>query len=317
MKIAFMGTADFAVPALRALAQAGHDIVAVYTRPPKPAGRGQKERRSPVHEAADALSLALRTPATLKSEEAAAQFKALDVDAAVVAAYGHILPPAFLEAPIFGCINIHGSMLPRWRGAAPIQRAILAGDAQSGVTIIRMDAGLDTGPMLLAESLPITAATTAPQLQDALAALGARLAVAALDGLMRGSLTPVTQPHEGVSYAHKLGKDEGLFDWRRPAAELERAVRALNPWPGTFFELEDGERIKVLEAQLAAGAGPPGTVLKGDNGLSVACGSGALRMLRLQRPGRAPMAAADFLRGFAMAPGTRLKLGNVVRLHKP
>jgi methionyl-tRNA formyltransferase len=176
---------------------------------------------------------------------------------------------------------------------------------------------LDTGPMLLAESLPIMAATTAGQLHDALSALGARLVVAALDGLMRGSLTPVVQPQEGVTYAHKLGKDEGLFDWRRPAAELERAVRALNPWPGTFFEIENGERIKVLEAQLAAGSGPPGTVLKADDALSVACGSGALRMHRLQRPGRAPMAAGDFLRGFALAPGTRLKLGNVVRLHQP
>ena len=209
-----------------------------------------------MHEAALALGLAVRTPATLKGETELADFVALDLDAAVVASYGHILRKAWLEAPIFGCLNIHASLLPRWRGAAPIQRAILAGDRQSGVTIIRMDEGLDTGDMLLAEAVPIAASTTAPMLHDALAELGARLIVAALDGVLNGSLTPVRQPEEGALYAAKLGRDEGLLDWRRPAAELERQVRALTPWPGTFFPL-GSERIKVLEAALSGQAGPP------------------------------------------------------------
>jgi methionyl-tRNA formyltransferase len=299
-----MGTSEFAVPALKALAAAGHDIAAVYTQPPRPAGRGQAERRSPVHEAALELGLGVRTPHSLKDESEIAAFKALDLDIAVVASYGHILRPPFLEAPVFGCVNIHASLLPRWRGAAPIQRAILAGDRQSGVTIIRMDEGLDTGAMLLAEALPITGATTAQTLHDQLAELGARLIVAALDGLLRGSLTPVEQPKEGATYAHKLGKDEGRLDWRRGAVELERQVRAFSPWPGTFFEV-NGERIKVLQAALATGSGPPGTVLHG-HGFAVACGTGALRLLRLQRPGRAALAEEEFRRGFTVPAGTVL-----------
>lgn len=298
MRIAYMGTSAFAVPALQALARAGHDIAAVYTQPPRPAGRGQAERRSPVHEAALALGLEVRTPGSLKGEDEIAAFHALDLDAAVVASYGHILRPPFLEAPLFGCLNIHASLLPRWRGAAPIHRAILAGDRESGVTIIRMDQGLDTGDMLLAESVPITAATTAPLLHDQLAELGARLIVAALDGVMKNSLTPVKQPEQGVTYAHKLGKDEGRLDWRRPAAELERQVRGLAPWPGTFFELGE-ERVKVLQASLALGSGAPGTVLPG-GGLTVACGTGALRLETLQRPGGKALDADAFRRGFAL-----------------
>ncbi len=231
MKIAFLGTSAFAVPALRALAEAGHDIAAVYTRAPKPAGRGQQERRTPVHDLAAELGLAVHTPRSLKSEEEATAFKALDLDAAVVVSYGHILPKRFLDAPVLGCINIHGSLLPRWRGAAPIHRAILAGDAETGVTTMRMDEGLDTGPMLLAESTPISAADTAETVHDRLAALGARLIVSTLDGLMRNSIDAVAQPEEGVTYAHKLGKEEGVLDWRRPAAELERKVRAFIPGP--------------------------------------------------------------------------------------
>jgi methionyl-tRNA formyltransferase len=309
MRIAYMGTSDFAVPALKALAAAGHDIPAVYTQPPRPAGRGYGEKRSPVHEAALALGLDVRTPDTLKHDDVIADFRALDLDVAVVASYGHILRKPFLEAPVLGCVNIHASLLPRWRGAAPIQRAILAGDKQTGVTIIRMDEGLDTGPMLLAEALPITGATTAAILHDQLAELGARLIVAALDGLLRGSLTPVEQPKEGATYAHKLGKDEGQLDWRRPASELERQVRAFAPWPGTYFELA-GERIKVLQAALAPsiggpGGSAPGTELHG-HGFAVACGSGALRLLRLLRPGRAALPEDEFRRGFLIQPGTVL-----------
>jgi len=314
MRIAYMGTSEFAVPALKALAAAGHDVAAVYTQPPRPAGRGQAERRSPVHEAALALGLEVRAPQSLKDESEIAAFQALDLDVAVVASYGHILREPFLKAPVFGCVNIHASLLPRWRGAAPIQRAILAGDKQSGVTIIRMDAGLDTGAMLLAEALPITGASTAETLHDQLAELGARLIVAALDGLLRGSLTPVEQPKEGATYAHKLGKDEGQLDWRRPAAELERQVRAFAPWPGTFFEI-NGERIKVLQAALSPGSGQPGVVLPG-HGFVVACGSGALRLLRLQRPGRAALAEDDFRRGFVLQPDTVLASPAVATLVK-
>ncbi|MGE3906559.1 MAG: methionyl-tRNA formyltransferase [Reyranellaceae bacterium] len=310
MRIAYMGTSDFAVPALRALAAAGHDIAAVYSQPPRPAGRGQAERRSPVHEAALALGLEVRTPQSLKPPAEIDAFRALDLDAAVVASYGHILRKDFLEAPIFGCLNIHASLLPRWRGAAPIHRAILAGDRQTGVTIIRMDEGLDTGDMLLAEAVPITAASTTPALHDQLADLGARLIVAALDGVLNKSLTPVQQPEEGATYAHKLGREEGRLDWRRPAAELERQVRALAPWPGTYFDLA-GERIKVLEAALSLGSGAPGTVQPG-GGLSVACGSGALRLVRLQRAGGKAMDAESFRRGFALPD--RLPLPDVAAI---
>src|SRR3954470_13638802 len=254
MRIAFLGTSEFAVPALQALVDAGHDIVAVYTRAPKPAGRGQQERKTPVHQLAERLGLPVRTPRTLKTDEEAAAFKALDTDAAVVVSYGHILGKPFLDAPVLGCINIHASLLPRWRGAAPIHRAILAGDAATGVTTMRMDEGLDTGPMLLAERTPISAADTAETVHDRLAAMGATLIVSTLDGLVRRSIDPTLQPNEGVTYAHKLGKEEGVLDWRRTAAELERKVRAFHPWPGTSFELpmgEKSERIKVLEAGLA------------------------------------------------------------------
>lgn len=314
MKIAFLGTSAFAVPALRALVDAGHDVVLVYTRAPKPAGRGQQERRTPVHELAAELGLDVRTPRSLKSDEEAEAFKALDLDAAVVVSYGHILPKSFLDAPVLGCINIHGSLLPRWRGAAPIHRAILAGDAETGVTTMRMDEGLDTGPMLLAESTPISAGDTAASVHDRLAELGATLIVSTLDGLMRKSIEPVPQPDEGVTYAHKLGKEEGTLDWRRPAAELERKVRAFHPWPGTSFEA-NGERIKVLEASLALAGGAPGTVTVARDGFPVVtCGVGGLKLLRLQRPGKSATPADAFLRGFALGPGTVLAPPAVVPL---
>ncbi|HEX9326378.1 MAG TPA: methionyl-tRNA formyltransferase [Reyranella sp.] len=314
MKLAFLGTSEFAVPALTALVEAGHDVVAVYTRAPRPAGRGQQERRTPVHELALSLGLAVRTPKGLRSEEEVAAFKALDLDAAVVVSYGHILPKAFLDAPVLGCINIHGSLLPRWRGAAPIHRAILAGDAETGVTIMRMDEGLDTGPMLLAERTPISAADTAETVHDRLAELGGRLIVSTLDALVGKTIEPVPQPDDGVTYAHKLGKEEGALDWRRPAAELERKVRAFHPWPGTWFDVA-GERIKVLEAALALAGGTPGTVSIVRDGFPVvACGVGGLKLLKLQRAGKSAQAADAFLRGFALASGTVLAPPAVVPL---
>jgi methionyl-tRNA formyltransferase len=314
MKLAFLGTSTFAVPALQALVDAGHTVAAVYTRTPKPAGRGQQERKTPVHLLADDLDLAVHTPRTLRSAEEAAAFKALDLDAAVVVAYGHILPKDFLDAPVLGCLNIHGSLLPRWRGAAPIHRALLAGDSETGVTTMHMDEGLDTGPMLMAERIPISAADTAETIHDRLAELGARLIVSTLDGLVRGAISAVPQPIEGVTYAHKLGKEEGALDWRRPAAELERKVRAFHPWPGTTFEV-GAERIKVHEAALALAAGAPGTVSLSRDGFPVvACSVGGLRLLRLQRAGKAAQPADAFLRGFALPAGTVLPSPTIVPL---
>ena len=301
MRLAFMGSPDFAVPALRALHAAGHEIAAVYTQPPRPAGRGQQVTRCPVHVAADAWGLTVHHPASLKRDLAAqAEFAGLRLDVAVVAAYGLILPQAMLDAPRRGCLNIHASLLPRWRGAAPIQAALLAGDAQSGVTIMQMDAGLDTGDMLLEEAVAIGPRMTANELHDALAAIGARLIVKAL----ADSLRPRKQPSEGASYAPKLTRADGALDWCRTAVALDRQVRALNPWPGTWTML-NGEVLKVLEAEPARGnaALQPGTVTQN---LVVTCGEGGLALQRVQRPGRAPMAADAFLRGMPIAAGTKL-----------
>jgi methionyl-tRNA formyltransferase len=304
LRLAFMGTPDFAVPSLAALRAAGHDVAAVYCQPPRPAGRGHRPVASPVQQAAEAAGIAVRTPTRLDAD-AAAEFAALGLDAAVVAAYGLILPPAVLAAPRLGCLNIHASLLPRWRGAAPIQRAILAGDRETGITIMQMDQGLDTGAMLLQQAVPIDADMTGQRLHDALGALGARLILAALEGVAQGTLAPRAQPEAGVTYAKKLRREEGALDWRRDAVALERAVRAFDPWPGAWFELA-GERIKVLQASLAQAlpGATPGTVL--DARLAIACGAGALRLLRLQRAGRAPQAAEAFLRGHAIAAGTVL-----------
>jgi methionyl-tRNA formyltransferase len=300
LRLAFMGSPDFAVPALRALHGAGHVIAAVYCQPPRPAGRGQSVRPCPVQLAATALGLPVRTPARLRRDEAAqAAFAALDLDAAVVAAYGLILPPAMLAAPRRGCLNVHASLLPRWRGAAPIQSALLAGDAETGVTLMQMDAGLDTGAMLLREATPIGPRTTAAELHDTLAAIGARLALRALDE----QPLAVPQPADGATYAAKLARDDGRLDWTLSAAVLDRRVRALNPWPGTFTDLA-GAPLKVLDAEPAEGAGTPGEVL--DDRLTVACGAGALRLLRVQRPGRAALPADAFLRGQKVPPGSRL-----------
>jgi methionyl-tRNA formyltransferase len=296
-----MGSPDFSVPALRALHDAGHEIAVVYCQPPKPAGRGQKETPCPVHRAALELGLPVRHPARLKRDEAEhAAFAALDLDVAVVAAYGLILPKAMLDAPRRGCLNIHASLLPRWRGAGPIQAAILAGDHQTGITIMRMEEGLDTGPMLLTEAVPITPATTTPALHDALAEAGARLILRTLD--QDPPATP--QPADGVTYAPKLTKEDGRLDWAEPAEVLERRIRALNPWPGTFLMLK-GEAIRISAASVEAGQGTPGEALD-DAGL-IACGEGAIRLARLQRPGRAAMAAEAFLRGLPIPAGTRLE----------
>lgn len=305
MRIVFMGTPDFAVPALRRLIEAGHDVIAVYTQPPRPAGRGQREQPSPVHQEAARGGIPVHTPKTLRSEAEQAAFAALGADIAVVAAYGLILPKPILDAPRHGCLNIHASLLPRWRGAAPIHRAILAGDAATGITIMQMNEGLDTGPMLLRESVPIGPDMTAQSLHDALAALGGDLIVTALDRLQQGTLVPTPQPDEGVTYAAKLTREEGRLDWRRTAEELERQVRAFDPWPGAWFD-HAGERFKVLKARVVADAkaAAPGTVL--DDRLTVACGRGGLAILRLQRAGRAAMDADAFLRGSPIAAGTVL-----------
>jgi methionyl-tRNA formyltransferase len=304
LRLAFMGTPDFAVPSLAALGAAGHEIAAVYCQPPRPAGRGHRPAASPVQQAAETAGIPVRSPARLDAAEAAS-FASLGLDAAVVVAYGLILPKPVLAAPRLGCLNIHASLLPRWRGAAPIQRAILAGDAETGVTIMQMEEGLDTGPILLAERVAIGPETNAAALHDALAALGARLIVTALERLAQGSLVPRPQPADGVTYAKKLRREEGALDWRLPASELERRLRAFDPWPGAWFELA-GERIKLLAASLVPSrpGAAPGTVL--DDALTVACGAGALRLARLQRAGRAPQDAASFLRGFPISAGTLL-----------
>lgn len=306
MRLAFFGTPDFAVPALQALPDAGHEVARVYTQPARPAGRGHKPRPSPVQALADKLGLPVATPATLKDPAAQQEFAALGLDAAVVVAYGLILPPAILSAPRLGCLNIHASLLPRWRGAAPIQRAILAGDRESGVTIMAMDEGLDTGSMILAEAVPITPQTTGQSLHDALAVLGARLINTALAGIAGGSLRPRPQPQEGMTYAAKLTRDEAQIDWRHSAADIDRKIRAFTPWPGTWFA-HRGQRIKLLAATPvdASAGGEPGTVL--DGAITVACGEGTLRLDRLQRQGKAPMTAAELLRGYPMPPGTRLE----------
>ena len=311
LRIVFMGTPDFAVPCLSELTGAGHEIGCVYTQPPRAAGRGQKQRLSPVHAFANEAGLPVVTTPTLKDPHVQRGFAAHEADVAVVVAYGLILPRAILDAPRLGCLNLHASLLPRWRGAAPIQRAILAGDAETGVTIMAVDEGLDTGPILLREAVPIAATATAADLHDSLAEVGARLMVAALEGLAAGRLEARPQPEDGITYAAKLKRGEGRLDWRRPAAELERAVRAFTPWPGAFFEApggQTGERAKVLAAEVVAGApgAEPGTLL--DDRLTVACGEGALRLTRVQRAGKAAMDAEALLRGFPVAAGTRLAL---------
>ncbi|HEU4958782.1 MAG TPA: methionyl-tRNA formyltransferase [Sphingomonas sp.] len=299
MRIVFMGTPEFAVPVLDALAEAGHEVAAVYTQPPRPAGRGKKLIPSPVHARADALGLPVRAPISLRNADEQAAFAALRAGAAVVTAYGLILPRAILDAPAHGCLNVHASLLPRWRGAAPIQRAILAGDEETGVCIMQMEAGLDTGPVRLADRTPIDG-KTAGALTAELSAMGARLMTTVLAGL--DAHPPIAQPEDGVTYAAKIDKAETRLDFTQAAEAVERQVRAFNP-PGAWFEA-NGERVRVLEAAMADGPGAPGTVI--DHELTIACGSGAIQPVVVQRAGRAVMSADELLRGFAIPPGTRL-----------
>jgi methionyl-tRNA formyltransferase len=290
MKIVFMGTPDFSVPVLDALAQT-HEILAVYTQPPRPAGRGKADRPSPVQTRAEALGLPVRHPVSLRSETAAKDFAALQPDVAVVVAYGLILPQPILDAPRLGCLNIHASLLPRWRGAAPIHRAIMAGDAETGVCIMQMEAGLDTGPVLLREATPIGAEETTADLHDRLSAMGARLIVQALGNLP--DLTPQPQPQDGVTYAAKIDKAEARVDWSRPAVEVDRQIRGLSPFPGAWTEIR-GERVKLLRSRRADGKGQPGQVL---SGFTIACGEGAVEITEAQREGKRPMPAAEVLKG--------------------
>ena len=300
-----MGTPAFAATILDALIDAGHNILAVYTQPPRPAGRRQRVQASPVQLLAGQHRIPARTPISLREEAEQAEFAALDADAAVVAAYGLILPRRMLGAPRLGCLNVHASLLPRWRGAAPIQRALLAGDRETGITIMQMDEGLDTGPILLQEKIPIGPDVTASGLSAELAGLGAKLLLAALDGIAEGRLVARPQPSDGGTHAPKIRREEGRLDWTLPSEELERRVRALDVWPGAFFET-GAERIRVHAAMDLPGpaGGMPGTVL--DEHLSVACGEGVLRLLQVQRAGRAPLDTPAFLRGFPIAPGTVL-----------
>jgi methionyl-tRNA formyltransferase len=291
MKIVFMGSPDFSVPVLDALVAAGHEIVCVYCQPPRPAGRGKKDRPTPVQARAEALGLPVRHPKSLRSPEAQADFAALGADIGVVVAYGLILPQPILDAPRLGCLNIHASLLPRWRGAAPIHRAVMAGDDETGVCIMQMDAGLDTGPVLLRRALPIGAEDTTGEVHDRLSALGADAIVEALDHLP--DLAPEPQPEAGVCYAEKVDKDEARVDWSRSAAEVSRHIRGLAPFPGAWCEMA-GERVKLLGARLAPGSGTPGRLI---GPLVVACGDGAVEITRAQRPGKRAMDAAEFLRG--------------------
>jgi methionyl-tRNA formyltransferase len=303
LRLAFMGTPEFAVPALRALI-AAHEVICVYSQPPREKGRGHQVQKSPVHETAEEAGIPVRTPTSLKTPEAVAEFASLDLDVAVVAAYGLILPKPVLDAPRNGCINIHASLLPRWRGAAPIHRAILAGDSESGVTIMQMEEGLDTGAMWLMETVPITAETTSQSLHDELSEMGGRIIAEALEGICDGSLIAIQQPANTVTYADKLKKEESEVSWEDDADIIERKVRALNPWPGVTFESR-GEKIKILEAEVIEHAGKTAGILLDDQ-LTVSCGHNALRLLRVQRAGKGPVEGPAFLRGFPAKVGDRV-----------
>ena len=307
MRLVFMGTPDFAVPTLAEIIGQGHEVLAVYTQPPRPAGRGMEARQSPVHLFAARAGLPVLTPKSLKDVDAQAAFAAHGADAAVVVAYGLILPKPVLEAPAEGCFNLHGSLLPRWRGAAPIQRAIMAGDAETGVEVMRMEEGLDTGPVCMAEKVAVGSDMTAGELHDLLAKRGADLMIRALAALSRGALTCAPQADEGVTYAAKIDKSETRIDWARSAAAVHDHIRGLSPFPGAWCEMDLGgkkERVKILRTALAEGAGAPGTVL--DDQLTIACASGAVRVRQLQRAGRRPMSADEFLRGAGLPAGAIL-----------
>lgn len=296
-----MGTPDFSVPVLNALVEAGHEVVAVYCQPPRPAGRGKKDRPTPVHARAEALGLEVRHPTSLRNEEAHHDFAALNADIAVVVAYGLILPQAVLDAPKKGCLNIHASLLPRWRGAAPIHRAIMAGDAETGICIMQMEAGLDTGPVLMRKATAIGATETTGELHDRLSAMGAELIVQALQQI--DTLTPEAQPEGGVTYAQKIDKTEAQIDWTRPAVDVDRQIRGLSPFPGAWTMIGT-ERVKLLGSRLSDQRGTAGTAL--DNVFTIACGSGAVTVTRAQRAGKGAQDTETFLRGMAVSMGTRL-----------
>jgi len=308
LRLIFMGTPDFAVPTLLELVAHGHEIAAVYTRAAKPAGRGMKLQQTPVEQEARRLGIPVLTPSTLKTPGALEEFRAHRADAAVVVAYGMILPQAILDAPKVGCFNLHASLLPRWRGAAPINRAIMAGDAETGVMVMKMDVGLDTGDVAMAERLAITDAMTASDLHDALAPLGGDLMARAMGALERGTLQLAPQRSEGVTYAAKIDKAEAHIDWNRPASEVLRHIHGLSPFPGAWCEMPlegAAQRVKILRCEIASGSGEPGTVL--DDRLTIACAQGAIRIIELQRAGKQPMKADEFLRGTQIKPGTRFK----------
>ena len=299
MRVVFFGTPDFAAPTLTEIVGQGHEVVAVYTQPPRAAGRGMEARRSPVHDLADGFGVPVFTPTTLKSEREAEHVAGLGADVGVVVAYGQILPRTFLRAPAHGCLNLHASLLPRWRGAAPIARAIMAGDTETGVQVMQMEEGLDTGPIAMSEKVAIAPDATAGELTEALARLGADLMVRALAALGRGALDLTPQADDGATYAAKIDKAETRIDWSQPAASVHNHIRGLSPWPGAWFEADAGvgaERVKALRSTLAEGQGAPGQVI-GDDGLVVACGEGAVRLAQVQRAGRRAGSADDFLRG--------------------
>ena len=301
MRLVFMGTPDFSVPVLQALADAGHDILRVYTQPPRPAGRGKSLRPSPVHKQADLLGIPVETPESFRDPDVIGGLETLHPDVAVVVAYGQILPQAALDAPNRGCLNIHASLLPRWRGAAPIHRAIMAGDSETGVGVMQMEAGLDTGPVLAEARTPINPDDTTGTLHDRLSIMGADLIVQTLASL--DTLTPVPQPDDGVTYAAKIDKAEARVDWTRPAKEVDCHMRGLSPFPGAWCQI-NGERVKILQSRVSDGTGQPGMAL--DDALTIACGQGAVQLLRLQRAGRGAQDAAEMLMGFDIPKGTRL-----------
>jgi methionyl-tRNA formyltransferase len=305
LRVVFMGTPDFAVPTLSEIVGAGHEVVGVYTQPPRPAGRGMEDKKSPVHRFAEEAELPVFTPKSLRRAEVQNAFASLGADVAVVVAYGLILPKAILETPPFGCLNLHGSLLPRWRGAAPIQRAVMAGDKETGVMVMKMEEGLDTGPVALADRISVGPDSTAGEIHDHLSLMGASLMLRALILLEKGELTFAPQPEDGVTYAAKISKEETRIDWSRSGGEVHDMIRGLSPYPGAWFEALLGgkaERVKVLRSVLVPGKGEPGLLLDGH--LTVACGSQAVRLTQVQRPGRRPVGGAEFLRGFPLARGT-------------
>ncbi|POF34458.1 methionyl-tRNA formyltransferase [Roseibium marinum] len=309
LRVVFMGTPDFSVPTLMEIVGHGHDVVACYSQPPRPAGRGMDLRKSPVHEAAESFGIPVFTPKSLKGAQEQAEFAELNADVAVVVAYGLLLPGAILDAPRDGCLNLHASILPRWRGAAPINRAIMAGDAETAVQVMRMEEGLDTGPVCMSETVAIGEDMTAGELHDRLSALGGDLMVRALAALSRGALGEQPQAEEGVTYAAKLSKQETRIDWTRPAREVHNHIRGLSPFPGAWCEMTlsgKPERVKILRSSLAGGEGAPGAVLETANGPVIACATGAVRLDQVQRAGKKPMSGTDFLRGATLPADTVL-----------